>query len=97
LQNFAYVSGLIGLFNLLPGTPLDGGHVLRAALSYFMDRRRAAMAAALGGVIVAGVIVAFAAWRGLIWTAFIGGLLGLVAWGELQRLRRGEASAEEHG
>jgi Zn-dependent protease len=94
LQNFGTVSLLLGVFNLLPGIPLDGGHVLRAALNYFMDRRRAGLVAAVCGVVVALGVIAFAAWRGFIWSAFIGGLLGLAAWAELQRLRRSETASE---
>ncbi len=55
---FGSVNLLLGLFNLLPGFPLDGGRVLRAALWRATgDFQRATHWAALGGRLVALVLV----------------------------------------
>lgn len=71
---------LLGLFNLLPGTPLDGGRLLRAFLwQRHGDRVRAAVGAAHAGRIVAIVLITLGLAEfvagGLVsgvWLAFIG-------------------------
>jgi CBS domain-containing protein len=62
---FAAANGLVALVNLLPGLPLDGGHVLRAVVwqltgSAERGTRVAARAGQVlaGGVLVAGVVLA---------------------------------------
>jgi Zn-dependent protease len=87
LSQFAYASLILGAFNLLPGFPLDGGHILRAALSYAMSRERAGIVAALFGIVVALALIAFALWQRMYWTAGVALLLALSAWAELQRNR----------
>jgi len=87
MSQFAYASLILGAFNLLPGFPLDGGHILRAALSYVMSRQRAGLVAAVCGILVALALIAFALWQSMYWTAGIALLLALSAWAELQRNR----------
>lgn len=87
LNTFGFMSLLLGLFNLLPGFPLDGGHILRAALGYFMQRNTARVVTAITGLIIAAALIAYAIWASLIWTLFISGLLGLAAWSELRAAR----------
>jgi Zn-dependent protease len=84
LNTFAFASLLLGLFNLLPGFPLDGGHILRAALTYIMRRNTARMVTAYVGLLVAGALLIYALSQGMIWSIFIAGLLGLAAWAELR-------------
>jgi Zn-dependent protease/predicted transcriptional regulator len=72
----------LGLFNLLPGFPLDGGRVLRSAVWRATgDMDRATRAAAAGGKVVAGLMIAFgflyiaAGNLGGLWYAAIGWFL----------------------
>lgn len=79
----AAINALLGIFNLLPGFPLDGGRLLRAALwarsgSLFAATRTAAQA---GGVVAfvlmgSGVLIALAgAFLSGIWLIVIGWFL----------------------
>lgn len=84
LNMLGFVSLILGVFNLLPGFPLDGGHILRAALTYVFSRPTARTIAAVCGLAVAAAIVLFAVAGGLLWTGLIALLLGLAAWAEFQ-------------
>lgn len=44
---------MLGLFNLLPGFPMDGGRVFRSAMRAFMDRARATYVAMIVGRVFA--------------------------------------------
>jgi Zn-dependent protease len=76
----AFVNLALALFNLLPGFPLDGGRLLRAALwMRWGDLRRATAAAADWGNTIAWGLIAFGAMEifagalvGGIWLIFIG-------------------------
>lgn len=74
-------NGILGVFNLLPGAPLDGGRLLQAALwNRYRDRYRATVAATrvgrqLGfGIAVLGLLET-------LWFDVVGGLwLALIGW-----------------
>jgi Zn-dependent protease/CBS domain-containing protein len=77
------VNLLLGVFNMLPGFPLDGGRVLRAALwKRSGDLLRATRGAARTGTILGYLLVAlgvaaaiFGSLLGGIWTGFVGWIL----------------------
>lgn len=76
----AAINLLLGLFNLLPGAPLDGGRVLRAFLwRRHGDSVRASIGAAHAGRVVAFILIALGLAEfvagglvGGVWLAFIG-------------------------
>ncbi len=80
----AELNALLGLFNLVPGFPLDGGRVLRAiAWAKTKDFRRATQVASWSGqtiaylLILLGVVAAVEgqAWENALWLVFIGWFL----------------------
>jgi Zn-dependent protease len=76
----AWMNGLLAVFNLLPGFPLDGGRVFRAVVwGATKDFTRATKAAGASGKLVAYGMIVFGAWYalstrqwGALWYAFIG-------------------------
>ncbi|TNC21834.1 site-2 protease family protein [Amycolatopsis alkalitolerans] len=72
---------LLGVFNLLPGAPLDGGRVLRALVwKRTRDRARAAAVAAKTGQVLGGLLIALG-FAEVLLLGSLGGLwLGLVGW-----------------
>jgi CBS domain-containing protein len=79
----AGINLILGLFNLLPGAPLDGGRILRAYLwRRHGDRVRAAVGAARAGRVVAYVLMGLGLFEFLagsavsgVWMVFIGWFL----------------------
>lgn len=80
---------VIGVFNLLPGSPLDGGRLLHGLLwRWTGDRERATRAATGAGQVLAAVLTGFGVllvltgrWDGL-WLMLVGWFLGSSAAGE---------------
>jgi Zn-dependent protease len=59
-----FTNVMIVLFNLLPAFPMDGGRIVRAALSAVIGRERATRAAVLLGQAAALGLIAFGIWLG---------------------------------
>lgn len=86
------MNGTLALFNLIPGSPLDGGRVLHAILWRLRgDRTRAALTAARVGQGVGALLVGlgvlgfvFAGNAGGLWTALVGWFVLGAARGEAQ-------------
>lgn len=77
----AAVNLLLGLFNLLPGAPLDGGQVLRAWLwRRYRDPARASLGAARAGRMLAIVLITLGLLEFLAGTAVSGVWLAFVGW-----------------
>jgi Zn-dependent protease/CBS domain-containing protein len=80
LKYLAYVNGILGTFNLIPGFPLDGGRLLRAAIWKVTGdlRRSTYIATRVGGVVgIAFIAIGFlSVFRGLfvfgLWMVLIG-------------------------
>ena len=64
LQELLLVNLVLGLFNLIPAFPMDGGRVLRALLSAWLGRARATTVAARVG----RVLAVFFGVSALLWT-----------------------------
>jgi Zn-dependent protease len=86
LFSLALINLSLGIFNMLPGFPLDGGRVLRSVLwaitgSYWRATQIAARAGqGIGGVMVAvGIGFVFQDQHQMIWTSLVGVFLIVVA------------------
>ena len=94
----AFLNGVLGVFNLLPGFPLDGGRVLRSVVWRVTgDYRRATRWAVAGGralavLLVAAGVAAMALAGDLfgLWYVFIGWFLWQAAGASLLRLEAQE-------
>jgi len=99
LLYFAFVNGMLAAFNMLPGFPLDGGRVLRAALwKWRGDLRQATATAAsigrgLGAVMIGlGVLMFLMTWDiGPLWLVFIGMFMRYAAQASYQQVAMREA------
>jgi Zn-dependent protease len=61
IEYVGFINGLMAVFNVLPGFPLDGGRMLEAATwGITHDHERGTRVAAAAGMAVAAILVAFA-------------------------------------
>ncbi|MDD2922530.1 MAG: site-2 protease family protein, partial [Anaerolineales bacterium] len=82
-EYLAYINGTLGLFNLIPGFPLDGGRVFRAFIwGTTHNLRRATLIAANVGRFIAYGFIMLGVWQVFngnfgngLWIAFIGWFL----------------------
>jgi Zn-dependent protease len=89
-----WVNVVLGVFNLLPAAPLDGGRVVQALVWWRTgDRDRAERAAARGGQVL-GILLIGLGWLSILrgtfgglWLAVIGFFVLIVAGAERQRAR----------
>ena len=87
------INGMLGLFNLIPGFPLDGGRIFRAAVwGWIGDFRRATLIAANVGRFFGFFFIMTGVWMALrgalfngLWTAFIGWFLESAASSQVQQ------------
>ncbi len=92
-QYLAYINGTLGLFNLIPGFPLDGGRVFRALVwGVTHSFQRATNIAATVGRGIAFLFILFGVWQMFtgnlfngLWIAFIGFFLESAANAQLSQ------------
>ena len=89
----ALINGILGLFNLIPGFPLDGGRVFRAIVwGVNKNFRRATLIAASTGRFFGFLFIVWGVWQALrgnifngLWIAFIGWFLESAAGAQVQQ------------
>ncbi len=89
----AVINAILGLFNLVPGFPLDGGRVFRAIVwGVVKNFRRATLIAASTGRFFGFLFIFVGVWQALrgnvfngLWTAFIGWFLESAAGAQVQQ------------
>lgn len=90
VSRLAFANLFLGVFNLLPGYPLDGGHIAAAILSNFMPLSRARVITGYIGVAI-GILLIMLGLQGggLGFNIMVGFLLILAASQEIQMNRGG--------
>jgi Zn-dependent protease/CBS domain-containing protein len=94
VKYLSYINVALGLFNLIPGFPLDGGGVLRSIVWGFThSMRRATLIASHVGRFIAYLFILFGVWQIFegnfingMWIVFIGWFLESAAKGQVQQL-----------
>ncbi len=85
LYRVAFANMVLGIFNLLPGYPLDGGKIACAVLAKFMRRPRARVVTGYIGVGIGFLLIALDLQRGTFsFGAMVGILLIIAASQEIQ-------------
>jgi Zn-dependent protease len=101
VKYLALINCILGVFNLIPAFPLDGGRVFRAIVwEVNKNFRRATLIAASTGRFFGFLLIMVGAWQALrgnvvngLWTAFIGWFLESAAGAQVQQqMGQGPAS-----
>ena len=80
-QRLMILNLVLGIFNLMPGLPLDGGLIVKALVWHFSgSRRRGIQVAAATGLVLAVMAIASGLWLVLVWRTSSGLWLGLLGW-----------------
>jgi Zn-dependent protease len=101
--SLAWINFSLALFNLIPGFPLDGGHIFRAIVWRFSkDYARATRIAARSGQVVAYGMIAAGATAAIANYAPLGGPVGglwlaFIGWFILSAAKQSQAQAEARG
>jgi len=90
-----YINLLLAAFNMIPGYPLDGGRVLRAAIWFFnRNAVRATQWAARVGQVVAFLFIIYGLYRFFVGENFGGLWLAFIGWFLLDASRSSAAQVE---
>lgn len=87
---------VMGLFNLIPAFPMDGGRIFRALLAYRLPYLKATQTAAITGQILSGIgIIVALFWLDHILLAVLFAFIFFAGRGEYALVRRQEQALEE--
>ena len=84
LTTLVRINLILGVFNLIPALPMDGGRVLRALLSMRMPALRATAVSTTVSRVLAAAMMLYGLVRGEFMLALIGGFVWMTARGEYQ-------------
>jgi Zn-dependent protease/predicted transcriptional regulator len=102
-DSLAFINFGLALFNLIPGFPLDGGHIFRAIVwGFTKDAARSTRIAARSGQIIAYAMIAAGAGTAIAGYAPLGGTVGglwlaFIGWFLLTAARQSQAQADARG
>lgn len=105
VKYLALINCILGVFNLIPAFPLDGGRVFRAIIWEFdKNFRRSTLIAASTGRFFGFLLIMAGVWQALrgnvvngLWTAFIGWFLESAAGGQVQQQLVHSAASQSQG
>ena len=84
----AVINLMMGIFNLVPAFPMDGGRIFRAALTPSLGWERASRVAIGVGRGFAVLFLVAALWFGQLSLALVGAFLLFATWAEARNVRR---------